>query len=71
MGLEWFVSYCQLCCFVGWIVSYWLNRIAGSYRIGWIGSAGLDWIVSYSIVWIRTHWILFIGWLLLGWDGWD
>ena len=50
--------------FVGCIVSYRLDCIAGSYRIGWIG--------SYRIVfgWIRKHWLLRIGWLLSRWDGW-
>ena len=47
-----FVSYCRLCCFFGWIVSYWLDRIAVLYRIGWIDwirLAGLYWIVSYRL----------------------
>ena len=57
-----------LCCFVGWIVSYCLDHIAGLYQLDcldWIGWIGLD-----RIVWMRTHRILCIGWLLLGWDGW-
>ena len=51
--------------FVGCIVSYRLDCIAGSYRISCIG--------LYCIVfgWIRKRWLLRIGWLLPGWDGWD
>ena len=50
----------------GWILLvYWLDHIvlAGLYLIGWI--------VSYRLDRIRKHWLLYAGWLLAGWYGWD
>ena len=49
MGLEWVVSYCWLCCFVGWIISYCLDLIALTYIIGWIIWIGFDRIVLYRL----------------------
>ena len=59
MGIVFFIilSALLLCCFVGWVISYWIDRIDGSYRLDWIGWIGLD-----RIGWMRrTHRILCIG----------
>ena len=66
-----------LCCFVGWIILYWLDRI------GWIVSAGLagldrlDWIGSYRLDEEDTsafmHWLVTSRMGRMDWMGrlWD
>ena len=52
------------CRFVCWIILYWLDRIYGSYSIGWIGwigLAGLDWIISY---WLDEDPLAFMHWIV-------
>ena len=65
MGLEWFVSYCQI---------YHLRRIvsAGSYR--WIVSYWLGWIVLYLMVSAGSgniNFYVLAGYCLYGIDGLD
>ena len=50
--------------FVRWVVSYQLDCIAGSYRIGWIG---MDCIVSYHL---DQETLAFAHWLITAWMGW-
>ena len=53
MGLKWVVC---IVGFVSWIVSYRMDRIAGSYCISW-----MDWIVSYRLDQYTLdfmHWIV-------------
>ena len=61
MGLGFFIVFSALliCCFVKWILSYWLagyyrlDCISGSYRLDWLDWIG--WIRLDNNGWMRTH----------------